>query len=70
MLEAGKLDAALAAAGFDPQQFRRDLDTIAKVAMRQEVPSHEIIRNVREIKALLADVEAMLIDAYGPETAE
>ncbi len=67
MLEAGKLDAALEAAGFDPQQFRRDLDTIAKVAARQEIPSHEIVRSVREMKVLLADIEAMLLDAYGPD---
>ena len=65
MLEAGRLDGALLAAGYDPQRFRHDLDAIAKVAARQDVPHHEIIRNVREIKAMLSDIEAMLEEAYG-----
>lgn len=56
---------ALLAAGYDPQQFRRDLDAIAKVAARQEVPHHQIVRNVREIKAMLTDIEAMLEEACG-----
>lgn len=65
LLEAGQLDGALLAAGYDPQQFRHDLDAIAKVAARHDVPHYQIVRNVREIKAMLSDIEAMLTDAYG-----